>query len=144
MAGKLEAELPGIANWALAGLKRLRTTGSFTRPAASQRVTEAAAIETTPVRAWIRECLEVEAACDPGDLPGIVVSQTGLVTTKNGLYHSYSIWCGEHDMESDAIKSPVWFFRELRSILPKLRDTKLRDPVGGRMYAFDGVRLKGM
>jgi len=143
LASKLEAELPGIANWSLEGLNRLRANGEFTMPDASQRIADTAAIETTPVRAWVRECLEIEPAYDPGDMPGCVVAGTsGFTTTKNGLYNSYATWAKDHDTEADAIKAAAWFFRELRSILPKLKETRLTDPVHGRMMAFCGVRLK--
>jgi putative DNA primase/helicase len=144
LGSKLEAELPGIANWSLEGLNRLRANGEFTTPDASQRIADTAAIETTPVRAWVRECLEIDPAYDPGDMPGCVIAGASGPTTKNGLYNSYSKWAEDHDTEADAIKTAAWFFRELRSILPKLKETRLTDPVGGRMMAFHGVRLKAM
>ena len=140
---RLERELPGIATWSLAGLKRLRSVGEFTMPTSSRRIADMAAVETTPVRAWIRESLEIEPACDPGDMPGVVVAGgRGFATTKNGLYNSYSRWAEDHDMEAGDVKSQVWFFRELRSILPKLAETKITDVGGVRLNAYKGVRLR--
>jgi putative DNA primase/helicase len=52
------AELPGILNWALAGLRRLdEARGQFTPPADSTEVSEELRDSANPVRAFVREHL---------------------------------------------------------------------------------------
>src|SRR5207248_5750687 len=46
-------ELPGMLNWALGGLRRLRAAGRFTEPAACRRALEDYRTESNPARAFL-------------------------------------------------------------------------------------------
>ena len=84
----LLSELPGILNWALVGLKRLRTVGSFTEAAA---VTDAVAEyrkETNPVAQWLED--RTVALPTPS-------------TLSSELYTDYDLWChknGRHSLNA--------------------------------------------
>jgi len=55
LAEELLAELPGIFNWALLGLARLREQGRFTEPAACSRAVQEYRIDCDPVREILSE-----------------------------------------------------------------------------------------
>ena len=77
LADKLRAELPGILNLALDGLRRLFTNEAFTEPSSSIAI----------VRQWRMEADQVaqfvEDACDTG---------TGCRATSAELFSAYSSW----------------------------------------------------
>lgn len=56
---KLRAELPGILNWALAGLARLNAQGRFTVPAAGLEISEQMEESANPVRLFVEEVCEI-------------------------------------------------------------------------------------
>src|SRR5262249_38271078 len=55
---QLLPELPGILNWALQGLERVRTQGRFTEPASSRDAIVALQDLVSPVSAFVRDCCE--------------------------------------------------------------------------------------
>jgi len=75
---KLKCELPGIFNWALAGLRRLRRQGHFTQAKQSVEAREAYKAENDTEAAFADECLEF----DPEHK---IRSQQ--------LYDCYQAWC---------------------------------------------------
>jgi P4 family phage/plasmid primase-like protien len=75
---KLKAELPGIFNWALAGLKRLRSQGHFTQAEQSVKAREEYKAENDTEGAFAEDCLEFD--------PNYKVSG-------QALYDAYNTWC---------------------------------------------------
>lgn len=76
---KLMAELPGIFNWALAGLKRLwENGGQFTYSYAAEEFLREYEEESNPVKQWIKE--RTIPASEP-------------ITSARTLYANYSEWC---------------------------------------------------
>lgn len=73
---KLGEELPGILNWALSGLLRLRAQGQFTVAAAVDAAKDEFRYESNPVAQWLRECTE-----------------SGGSTVATLAYENYSRWC---------------------------------------------------
>ena len=61
LAEKLTAELPGILNWALVGLRRLREVGHFTEPALSVAVQQEHRASSDPVRRILAESFVADA-----------------------------------------------------------------------------------
>jgi phage/plasmid-associated DNA primase len=57
LVDKLTAELPGIFNWAIEGLRRLRCRGRFTDPALCREALETYRTESNPARAFLQECV---------------------------------------------------------------------------------------
>lgn len=58
LAEELLEELPGVFNWAIQGLARLREQYRFTEPAAYSRAMQEYRIDCDPVRAFLREYYE--------------------------------------------------------------------------------------
>lgn len=55
LADKLLAELPGILNWALVGLRRLRSAGRFTESEPMKKAIEEYRYESNAVQQWLAE-----------------------------------------------------------------------------------------
>ncbi len=78
LAEQLKAELPGIFNWAIEGLRRLREQRDFTQSAIGQAALTEFRMEANPARTFLHE--EVES--DPDS-----------VVEKSSLYARYVNWC---------------------------------------------------
>lgn len=90
---KLALELPGILNWALEGLVRLRKQGGFTQAASVGAAIETLRYESNPVAQWLAER-----------------TQPGGETQATSCYQSYTLWATRnHGPEL----SGVQFAREL-------------------------------
>lgn len=120
LAEKLRTELPGILNWALAGLRRLRTVGRFT--ASKQATAAAAEYRTTsnPIALWVNEATtlgladDVRRRLDAERLP-LADSDVGW-TQARAAYDNYRAWCvdtGRHE------KNQTVFGRELSAELQR-------------------------
>jgi putative DNA primase/helicase len=93
----IKGELPGVLNWALEGLMRLLARGRFDErlPAAMQRTSENAKVETNSVAAWVNET-DVELS-------------TVIDTPKVSAYEHYAMWCKANGMV--AVSSPKYWKR---------------------------------
>jgi putative DNA primase/helicase len=116
-------ELPGILNWALAGLERLtfENQNRFTPIAAADEAVTAMRDLASPVGAFVRERCEIGA-------DNKVLTDT--------LYDAYRKWCDEN--ENPKAEKHV-FGRDLRAAVPSIRtyqsgtDRRLRQYVGLRL-----------
>lgn len=121
----LHAELPGILNWALAGLERLTLDNAncFTRVETAEEAITAMRDLASPVAAFVRERCIVEPDAE------IEVDM---------LYAEFKAWCerNEHPKENKAL-----FGRDLRAAIPSVRKTRPRDGQG-RQYVYAGIRLR--
>lgn len=77
---KLQAEVEGIAIWALAGLKRLRDRGEFTRPPSSETALADWERDTNPMRSFVQDCL---------------VPAADTLTMKDALFDCWNAWARE-------------------------------------------------
>jgi putative DNA primase/helicase len=93
----IAAELPGILNWALAGLLRLRKRGHFdpVLPAEIMEAQATARRETNSVEAWFAD-----------QAIGCI---TDMITLKSDVYSHYSDWCKSNGMA--AVGSPRFWNR---------------------------------
>jgi putative DNA primase/helicase len=78
---KLAGELPGIANWAIRGLKRLQRNGRFTVGAAGRKATEELALAGSPTKRFIRDHITVTEG----------VSARDCIKTED-LFEGYRVW----------------------------------------------------
>ncbi|MGH7174897.1 MAG: primase-like DNA-binding domain-containing protein, partial [Minisyncoccia bacterium] len=120
---KLLTELPGILNWALDGLARLRARGRFEEPAVSLEAKTRMLYQSDPVRGFIEECCVIE--------PGAEIE-------KRVFYPLYQEFCqvnGTH-----AVPLPTLTER-LSEIYPAVVASKRRRSDGSRPPIFSGVRL---
>ena len=123
LTAELCAELPGIFNWSLDGLERLRARGRFAQPTASQDAIRELEDLGSPVGAFIRdECVigaEHTVSCDR-------------------LYEGWRGWCEEHGRHAS---NAQLFGRDLRAAFPAIRGVQPRRPDGSRYRAYQGIGL---
>lgn len=81
LTNRLLQELPGILNWAILGLDRLRARGYFVMPASSQDLIDEVARASSPVAGFTMDCLDVGTGETPID----------------DLYDAYRQWAKEED-----------------------------------------------
>jgi putative DNA primase/helicase len=106
LENKLRAELPGILNWALDGLMRLRERGRFEPPQSSLDTFQHMEDLSSPVGAFVRE----KCNCEVG---------AGARIEKADLYGAYKRYC---EVQGD--KHPctqVVFGRNLMAVYPTVR-----------------------
>lgn len=123
LTNRLLVELPGILNWSLDGLERLRHRGRFVVPESSSEAMREMEDLGSPISAFIRDRCEVE--------PGVSISV-------DQLYKAWVAWCGENGRDHPGTQQR--FGRDLRSAVPGLR---VRHPrtTGGRVRMYEGIRL---
>lgn len=137
---KLLAELPGIANWALAGLKRLREAGGrFTLGDGHRKLASQYAADTSPIMAWVRSEMVVHRRADPGDLPPECLTSANVSIGKSDAYERYVLWCEGHDIEPTR---PAWFGRDLKTLIPKLQEGRDTKADGSRPMIYRGIGVR--
>lgn len=132
LGGKLTTELPGINNWALAGLTRLKAQGRFTVPASMQEAKEEFERESNTKLAFLRECCRINPALNPGNLTGVRIEQGDLSVDIAHLVERWEKWCVEKGLNPGNSR---WFCRDLRTLLPKLKEKRRSEDKRSRYYA---------
>jgi putative DNA primase/helicase len=122
LTDKLIAELPGILNWALAGLDRLRLMGEFEEPDDSKAAKLRLIYLSNPIHGFVEEKCVVKA---------------GAGIDKDVLYAAYVAHC-------DAVRSPPKalgdFTEQLQQIYPTVKAGRRR--IGDkRVHTYVGIRL---
>jgi P4 family phage/plasmid primase-like protien len=112
-------ELPGILNWALAGLHELRQAGRFVVPAACQEEVEKLRTESNPARRFLQEHYQA----GQGEIPTA------------DLYAAYREWCQQNGHYTLA---DVGLGREVARRFPGVKRAK-RNLNGKRCWAYCGL-----
>jgi putative DNA primase/helicase len=123
LEGRIMAELPGIANWALIGLRALRQRGKLLEPASGADQKEEFEHLASPMKSWLEDRVEVG--------PGL-----GLTPVAT-LYDDWQLWC---DNEGRAPGSKATFGTKLRAVLPGIKRVR-RGSSGDRYWAYQDIRL---
>ena len=118
-----EEEAPGVFNWMLTGLRRLRDRGAFTIPRTSKQALEEHRQASNPAREFLTE------AC--------VASHTATVKCST-LYAKYARWC---DAQRIRPLTKQQFGQEVRRIFPDVAREQRRAP-GGRHYVYVGLAVE--
>lgn len=146
LKGKLLAELPGIANWALEGLDRLHANkGKFTLGKYHQKYAKENSLLSSPVKTWlIARCL-VSKEVSSGDLPeSCLVDDDG--TMKESFHHLWSDFNTWYTAETSSSEMTEYHFRKsFLNMLPKIdpkHKTRVTAPDGNRHNGWNGIRLK--
>lgn len=92
---RLLTELPGICNWALEGLLRLREQGRFTESSRMQSLVNDFRRSGSDALAFAQDCLIVESRLNPGNLHGVTLSDSPLEVDRHALVSKYEQWCEE-------------------------------------------------
>jgi P4 family phage/plasmid primase-like protien len=115
----IASELPGILNWAIVGLKRLKERGYFIKPSVCSAEAEQYQLESSSVRRFIaEECKQ---------------DQAGQIGTQS-FYGYYKSFC---ERTGSKTLGDVQFGKELRRVCPKVVKTWSREKNG---YVYVGVR----
>lgn len=120
---KLQAELPGIFLWSLAGLKRLRETDSFTEPDASLSLKKELLKKGSPVAEFLEE--------------NCVLGSDESVPKKD-LFVMWKDWCAESDIQPG---TDGQFGRDLFALVPDLTTERPRGN-GQRISVYCGISLR--
>ena len=118
--GRLLPELPGILNWALAGLDRLDQRGMLTRPQSSEDAANVLQDLASPISAFIRE------RCILG---------AGLEISVDALFALWQSWC---ELNNHHASNSAAFGRNLRASAPSVRVTQPRTE-DGRERRYAGI-----
>lgn len=118
----LTSELPGILNWALDGLDRLRARGSFVQPDSAAEAVQELEDLASPVAAFVRE------VCEEAPHAQVAVKV---------LFREWSHWAEDNGMYCGDSST---FGRNLRAVVPSLRTAQPRNK-GGRERVFRGIGI---
>jgi putative DNA primase/helicase len=123
LKSKLEAELPGILNWALVGLRRLEARDSFRLPKRVQDEVAEFQRWNNPVGCWLEDCCEL----DPDSWK-----------SSADLNESYGIWArtmGQKPLASNRFGIEL---QRLRGVQRK------RSSCPARTQGYQGIRITRM
>jgi putative DNA primase/helicase len=111
---KLTAELleesPGVFNWALEGLDRLRDRGYFVMPASAREAQRRLEDLASPIGAFVRDLCEVGQAFE---------------VEKDVLWDAWKSWCVDEGRDRPGTKAV--FARDLNATVPGLTSVRPRD-----------------
>jgi putative DNA primase/helicase len=120
---ELIGELPGILNWALAGLDRLASVGRFTEPTSSADAILTLQDLVSPVAAFVRD------RCTRG--PGLEVPVADLFAV-------WKAWCEDNGHNRPGTVQT--FGRDLRAVAPQVRRIQPRNGED-RVPSYVGIAL---
>jgi P4 family phage/plasmid primase-like protien len=127
LLNRLLTEMPGICNWAIEGLQRLRATGRFTEPAICREERDDMLEQQAPLLTFIRQ------ECD--------IAPMHTVSTAD-LYNRYVLWCTQNGQKAGGHNR---FTRELKSTLRAKGVVKKPVSINGRtVNGFEGLSLKAV
>ena len=102
LLGKLLTELPGILNWALKGLQRLRSNNfEFTKSEEVENSLEQFKDSLTPVREFVKD--------------NIIVGEPGMRVLRNDIISKYKDWCAANGLAKCAEIHPIKFWNRFRA-----------------------------
>ena len=124
LGAKLQAELPGILLWAVAGWQRLRARGWFEQPESGREMISDLEDLNSPIGQFLRERCVVEGGCR---------------VSRADIYDAYTGWCEE--LGRRHVDDITGFGRQLRAAIPTIKDSQPR--VDGRQVRhYEGVGLR--
>jgi putative DNA primase/helicase len=122
---RLTAELPGIFNWALDGLKRLTERGRFVQPTSSLETVRTQRENASPVTTFVEE------SCVTGE---------GHWVVKAALFEAWKTWCMANNVQ--AVGTTAQFATDLYAAVAGVSDGKQRRIAGTPMRCFGGITLR--
>jgi P4 family phage/plasmid primase-like protien len=120
---RIATELPGIFNWALDGLDRLRERGRLLQPASGQALIDEMYRISNPVGAFVDDRCDVSA---------------GYQVAKDQLFAAWRDWCMAEGRQP-GVKDH--FLKNLLAAYPSLESRRPRQS-GARVQAIDGICLR--
>ncbi|MFD6913788.1 phage/plasmid primase, P4 family [Streptomyces virginiae] len=123
LTDRLTAEMPGILNWALEGLARLRRTNRITEPASSRDAVTTMRDTASPTSAFVRERCTTGPACS---------------VPVDDLWAIWREWAEDNGVRAGTKQV---FGRNLLSVIPQLNRTRPRDEHGRQVLTYSGITL---
>jgi len=120
---KLLDEIPGILNWALQGLRRLRKVGGFTRAASVEDVSASFRRDNDPLGMWLEDHL---------------VISPGMSVRKEEVYQRYCLWATESEV------FPVTKAELGRRLLRTYPGSRTRRSGSARVPEYTGIEFRGL
>lgn len=126
---KLKTELPGILNWALVGLQRLRENDySFSPCESSDQLLQEYRVEQNPFLEFVSECLNVDTPQSKEE--------------NRIIYNSFKNWCHQNGHHRFADISSKKFWREFdNAIILSGHEPPERKNSGNHRYCY-GITVK--
>jgi len=121
---ELSRELPGIFNWAFAGLKSLEQTGQFVSPARCQAAIERYRRDVNPARSFLKDNYIAGA-----DFEGLPCRE---------VYQSYVAWC---EVNGYKPMNNTNFGKEVKRALPGVK-RELRGDRVQRIWHYSGLTVR--
>lgn len=121
-----QGEAPGILNWAIGGLYRLRVNREFTMSMKCLAAVDDYRREANPAGEFIDESLEFSN-----------FEAEQFWNSSEDIYAAYVDWSRKLGMYP---LGSVKFFKELKKKFPNARKTRARDGIG-RKYGYEGVKF---
>jgi len=118
---KLHAELPGIFNWALEGLRMLEKEGDFPKTASTDRVKENWQRRADSLLWFIQEDVQIEATA---------------AISKDEFYESYAEFCSDKIV---TVKTPEQVGTDIRRLIPSVRQERPHRESGTRYWTWRGI-----
>jgi putative DNA primase/helicase len=123
LTDRLLAELPSILIWAIDGWKGLRDRGHFVQPETGENAIEELTNLSSPIGAFVHECCCIEEK---------------LEVERSELFNAWKRWCeGQNCRYGDA----ATFGRNLRAVVPTIKDAQRRKPDDSRVRVYEGIGL---
>lgn len=126
LMGRLLQELPGILNWALAGLADLTEHGAFVEPASAGGARDEMERGSSPAYDWADSWYEFTAEAAP-----IMIGDA---------FDDFLLWCKDNNIKHEATKQR--FGRDVRSALKTRGVTVKRDTTGAKLTYVYGMRRR--
>ncbi|MFF3815792.1 phage/plasmid primase, P4 family [Streptomyces bluensis] len=123
LTDRLTAEMPGILNWALEGLARIKRNGRITEPASSREAITTMRDTASPTSAFVRE------RCTTGPTCSVPV---------DALWAVWRDWAEDNGVRPGTKQV---FGRNLLSVIPQLNRTRPRDAYGRQVATYNGITL---
>lgn len=124
LGGRLETELPGILNWAIAGWQMLDLQGMLLQPRSALDSVQELQDLNSPVAAFVRECCTVSLNAE-------VEAHT--------LFNAWRVWCVQEGREQAG--TAATFGRDIRAAVPTLERVQ-RGPRTDQRRWYTGVGLR--
>ena len=121
---RLRTEAPGVAVWALKGLRRLREERRFTVPARTKAAREKFKLLVSPINCFVEECCELSPKYS---------------VPKKDLCRAWELWCEDHD---EIFLGAACLGKSLLNANPGVTPGR-RSVDGKQIGVYEGVQLKG-
>jgi putative DNA primase/helicase len=125
LGDRISKEMPGILNWSITGLQRLRKRGYFLQPESGRELLDDLADLSSPVSAFL------EDACVLGPEYSVAAGD---------LFAAWRSWCDDHGRDHPG--TVATFGRDLRAARPEIKVSNRRVLTTRQRY-YEGIGTKG-